>query len=153
MDPKHSGGGKRLPRIAASLIMRFASEREPSFSVQRASLRPPPTPPTPSSLEFVDFPYSSAGSRSKSSDSLVPAPSEESSPSGLQLTRDHMLTSTLVEDDNDSEEECLSLESLNSPSAGDGFLPGQDDTAESSPKRGKRTGGELDLSFNFHVSF
>ncbi|KAB5579329.1 hypothetical protein PHYPO_G00193820 [Pangasianodon hypophthalmus] len=141
MDPKNSGGGKRLPRIAASLIMRFASEREPSFSVQRASLRPSPTPPTSPVLEFGDFPYSSAGSRSKSPDSLVPAPSEESNPSGLQLARGHMVTSpTFVEDNNDSEEECLSSESLNSPSEGDGFLPGQGDTAESSPKRGKRTG-------------
>ncbi|XP_060780949.1 adenosine deaminase domain-containing protein 2 isoform X2 [Neoarius graeffei] len=140
MDPKHSGGGKRLPRIAASLIMRFASERDPSFSVQRSGLRAPLTPPLPSSLEFVDFPDFTAGATSKSPDSLVPAPSEESSPSGLQLTKGHMLTSTSIEGDDDLEEECLSLKSLNSPSEGDGFLPGQGDTAESSPKRGKRTG-------------
>ncbi|XP_017327463.1 adenosine deaminase domain-containing protein 2 isoform X1 [Ictalurus punctatus] len=141
MDPQNSGGGNRLPKIAASLIMRVASEREPSFTVQRASLRPSPNPPTLPDLEFGDFQYSTERSRSKTPDSLVPAPSEESSPSGLQSVRGHMLTSpTFVEDDNDFEEECPSFESLSSPSEGDGFLPGRGNTAVSSPKRGKRTG-------------
>lgn len=159
MDPKNCGGGKRLPRIAASLIMRCTSEREPSFNAQRASLRPPPppppppTPPTAPGLEFPDFPYSSAESKSMFTDSLVSAPSEKSSPSGLQLAGGCMLTSpTFTDCDNDSEEECLSLKSLNSPSERDDFLPGQSDTAESSPKRGKRTGGELDLSFDAHFA-
>ncbi|XP_058250105.1 adenosine deaminase domain-containing protein 2 isoform X1 [Hemibagrus wyckioides] len=140
MDPKTSEGGKRLPRIAASLVMRFPSEREPSFSGQRASLRPPPASLTPPDLEFGDFPDPSAGSGSKSPDALDSAPSEESHLSGLQSERVQMLTSpTFMEDDNESEEECLSLESLNSPSEGN-ILSGQVDTAECSPKRGKRIG-------------
>lgn len=148
MDPKNSGGGKRLPRIAASLIRCVASERESSPIAHRASLMPSPTPLTPPGLEYGDFPYSSAGSESKSNspDSLVPAPLEESSPSGLQSAGGHVLTSqTFVVDDSDSEEECLSLECLNSASEEDGFLLGRGDASESSPKRGKRTGGELDL--------
>lgn len=138
MDPKTCGGGKRLPKIAASLIMRFASEREPGFIVQRASLKPPLTSPGP------EFPYSSLGPKSKSLDFLRSAPSDMSS---LESARSRtQISPTFKEGDSDSDEECLSLKSLNSPSEGDDFLPGQGDTAESSPKRGKRTGGELDLS-------
>lgn len=143
MDPKNSGGRKRLPRIAASLIRHVTSEMEPSFIVHRASLRPPPIPSATPGHEYGDFPYSSARSKSKSSDSLASAPSEESSPSGLQSAGGHMLSSlAFTEDDNDSDEDCLSLKNLNSPSERDSFLIGQGDTAESSPKRGKRTGGK-----------
>lgn len=38
----HSGNaeGKRLPRMAATFMMRFASEREPTLGIHRASCRP-----------------------------------------------------------------------------------------------------------------
>lgn len=153
MDPKHCGGGKRLPRIAASLIMRLASEREPSFFMHKSGLRLPPTPPTPPGLEFGDFSYSSVGSKPMSPDSLDPAPPGEPSPSGLPSAGGQTVTPlTFVEDDDDDDsgDECLSLESLKSPSERDDFLPGQGDTAESSPKRGKKTGGDLVLYFYVH---
>lgn len=146
MDPKNSSGGKRLPRIAASLIRHVTSEMEPSFLLHRASLRPP-IQSTPPVHEYGDFPYSSERSKSKSPDSLAPTPSEKSSPSGLQSAGGHMLSSlAFMEDDNDSEGEDFSLDSVSSRFEGDSLL-GQGDALESSPKRGKRTGGEVDLSF------
>ncbi|KAM9500284.1 adenosine deaminase domain-containing protein 2 isoform 1-T2 [Clarias gariepinus] len=132
MDPKNSGRGRRLPRIAASLIKRFATDREPRFTVQKASLMPLPSPPA---HEF-DSP---TGYGPKTPESPVRAPPKKSSPSAQQVARGRMLTSpTLSVEENDSQEKCLSLESLNSPSEGDDFLLGY--TAESSPKREKRTG-------------
>ncbi|KAK2860458.1 hypothetical protein Q7C36_004624 [Tachysurus vachellii] len=119
MDPKNSGGEKRLPRIAASLLTRFALEREHTSSVQRASLGPPPTSTPPD--------HSSAGSGSKSPDSLVPDASEES------LVPDASEES-LVPDA--SEESHSSFET-------DGFASGWLNTAESSPERGKHSGGSF----------
>ncbi|KAF7706349.1 adenosine deaminase domain-containing protein 2 isoform X1 [Silurus meridionalis] len=136
MDHRNSGGGKHLPRIAASLVMHFASEREPSIYMQRASLRPLPNPPTSPDLEFGDFPCSTAGSRSMSPESPVPVPSEDSSPE--QSLEGHVVTSPTFTDK--SEQECLSPEGLGSSSERKCFAPGQGDLAESSPKKYKGNG-------------
>ncbi|XP_072542919.1 adenosine deaminase domain-containing protein 2 [Salminus brasiliensis] len=136
-DHGNSGEGKRLPRLAASLMMRFASEREPTFGLHRASLRPPP--PGHGCGEPPSSPV--GGHRSKTPD-LPRAPSEDLTSASPVTPVGHVLeTAPLMEDeDEDMELDCLSLRSLGSTSEGEGTLSGQGDTAETSPKRGTRTG-------------
>ncbi|XP_062849292.1 adenosine deaminase domain-containing protein 2 isoform X2 [Trichomycterus rosablanca] len=135
MESNNRGEGKRLPRLAASLTIRFAPERDPSFAVNRAGLGVP--------LAGYDgqSSYLAEDFRSKTPDHLVPGASEEPSPPGLQTPKSLMLEpSPSVEEDSDGTEECLSLKSLGSISEGEGTLLGQSCTTEGSPKRGKRTG-------------
>ncbi|XP_066536404.1 adenosine deaminase domain-containing protein 2 isoform X2 [Hoplias malabaricus] len=132
----NSGDGKRLPRMAASLMMRFAPEREPTFSLHRASLRPPPA-----GSEFQDL---LSGCSSRTPDFLLtqtPPEGPASDKTGSPVA--HKLQPPALMEDEDSELDqldCLSLKSLGSTSEGESTLIGQGDTAESSPKRGMRTG-------------
>ncbi|XP_036453313.1 adenosine deaminase domain-containing protein 2 [Colossoma macropomum] len=140
VDHGTSGEGKRLPRMAASLMMRFASEREPTFGVHRASLRPPLP-----GHGFGDPPCAPAeGCRSRTPDLLLPrAPSENPTTSrpGTPVTPTLEPPALMQDEDEDVDQlDCLSLKSLASTSEGESSLLGQGDTAESSPKRGTRTG-------------
>ncbi|XP_017565380.1 adenosine deaminase domain-containing protein 2 [Pygocentrus nattereri] len=132
------GEGKRFPRMAASLMMHFASEREPTFGVHKASLQPPlPV------HGFGDPPCAPVeGCSSRSPDLLLPqAPSENPSTSrpGTPVTPT-LEPPALMQDEDIDQLDCPSLWSLASTSEGESTLLGQGDTAESSPKRGTRTG-------------
>ncbi|XP_076828635.1 adenosine deaminase domain-containing protein 2 [Brachyhypopomus gauderio] len=127
----NSGEGKRLPRMAASLTMRFASEREPTFGLNRASLGPP-------SLQGYGIgPSPQADGRSLTGppDAQCPAPSEE--PHTPEAP-------TFFEDEDEDEEmdqlDCFSLRSFGSTSEREITLLEQGDDVESSPKREERTG-------------
>ncbi|KAI4895759.1 hypothetical protein NFI96_024053, partial [Prochilodus magdalenae] len=140
VDDGNCGEGKRFPRMAASLMMRFASEREPSFGLQRASLRP-----TPTGHEFGDPLHVPAGKcRSGTPDLLLPrAPSEDPHRSRPETPVSHTLEPPAVMEEEDSDMEqldSLSLRSLGSTFDEGSTLIGQGDSAESSPKRGTRSG-------------
>ncbi|XP_022534114.1 adenosine deaminase domain-containing protein 2 isoform X1 [Astyanax mexicanus] len=135
VDHDNSGERKRLPRMAASLMMRFVSEREPTFGLHRASLRPPPP-----GHGFGDLPHAPAGGNRSKTPELLIAHSEDltsfrpATPVGC--AQDPL--SFMEEEDSDLD--CLSLRSLSSNSEGERTSHGQGDTAESSPKRGTRSG-------------
>ncbi|XP_026869805.2 adenosine deaminase domain-containing protein 2 [Electrophorus electricus] len=135
----NSGEGKRLPRMAASLMMRFASEREATFGLHRASLRSPPS----QGHGTRDSCQAAGGNRPRPPDLLVLAPSDEpSSPGPLVLEAHTPKPLSLLKDEDEEMDQldCLSLRSLGSTSEGESTSLGQSDTAESSPKRGKRIG-------------
>lgn len=131
--------GKRLPRIAATLMMRFVPEREPTFGVHRASLKP-----LGPNNEFKD----------------TPSPAKESQPSNPELRHfvdiieeptavgHHSLdvpsleTSPQVED-LDSGPESPSAWSLSSIIGGETTLEDLEDTTDGTLRRGQRTGGML----------
>ncbi|KAK7170709.1 hypothetical protein R3I94_000798 [Phoxinus phoxinus] len=127
--------GKRLPRMAATLMMRFAPEREPTFGVHRASLKPL----APNS-EFKD----------------TPSPAKESQPSDPELRHfvdiekptalGHLtlevpsLESSPQVEDLDSGPESPSAWSLSSIIGDETTLEDLEDTTDGTLKRGQRTG-------------
>lgn len=79
----HNGNaeGKRLPRMAATFMMRFASEREPTFGIHRASV----TPPVPY-MDPEDAPHTGEESKSPSPDLWNLTDMEETSAVGSQTS-------------------------------------------------------------------
>lgn len=134
--------GKRLPRMAATLMMRFAPERESTFGVHRASVKPL----APNS-EFKD----------------TPSPAKESQPSNPELRHfidieeptavDHLtlevplLESSPQVEELDSGPESPSAWSLGSIIEGETTLEDLEDTADDTLRRGQRTGGMLTFAF------
>lgn len=131
--------GKRLPRIAATLMMRFAPERESTFGVHRASLKP-----LGPNNEFKD----------------IPSPAKESQPSNPELQHfvdiieeptavgHHSLEIPSLEsspqvEDLDSGPESPSAWSLSSIIGGETTLEDLEDTTDGTLRRGQRTGGML----------
>lgn len=129
--------GKRLPRMAATLMMRFASEREPTFGIHRASLRPL----TPNS-EIEDS--RSAGEESQSTNpelhNLYDA--EEPSSVGHQTQEVQSLDSPPKMEDLGSASDITSLSgwSLSSVTAPEATVDLLEDTTDDSLTRDQRTG-------------
>lgn len=136
--------GKRLPRMAATLMMRFASEREPTFGIHRASLRPL----TPNS-EIEDS--RSAGEESQSTNpelhNLYDA--EEPSSVGHQTQEVQSLDSPPQMEDLGSASDITSLSgwSLSSVTAPEATVDLLEDTTDDSLTRDQRTGGTPTVDF------
>ncbi|XDV18542.1 hypothetical protein PO909_024207 [Leuciscus waleckii] len=112
--------GKRLPRIAATLMMRFAPEREPTFGVHRAGLKPS-QPSNPELKHFVDI-------------------IEEPTAVGHHTLEIPSLESSPQVEDLDSGPESPSAWSLSSIIGGETTLEDLEDTTDGTLKRGQRTG-------------
>lgn len=149
MDSNNRGEGKRLPRLAASLTVRFAMDRDPA--AHRAVFGVPL-----SGSDRQSF-YMAEGFTSKTSDHKIPGISEESIASELQISN-YSIKSKVepllsIEEDSDASEECPSLKTLGTGSEGEGTLLEQSfGIADVSPKRGKRIGGRLNVNQKGHFS-
>ncbi|XP_030636818.1 adenosine deaminase domain-containing protein 2 [Chanos chanos] len=141
-DQESNGESKRLPRMAASLMLR-CSELEATFS--RANHTP-----SPPCHHFKDAPENGRGGRSKSTAFLSPVLTEETMSPRKETPRaqspDHMSLeppALMEEAEEDTEEDCCeqySLKSLDCSTEEENSLLGQGDMLETSPKRDKKTG-------------
>lgn len=145
VDRCNNGERKRLPRLAASLMVHVASGRELTPGLHRASL----SPPTPVHV-FGEHPSASAGGgRSSTFDLLLPqSASEDASPTRPDTTKALTLDPPALVEDSDSDsdmqqQDCPSLISLSVSSERESSSPWQINSAECSSKRVTRTGGRL----------
>lgn len=128
--------GKRLPRMAATLMMRFTAEREHNFGIHRASFRPL----TPNN-EFEDSPAAGEESQSTNLDLRRFVDIEEPSAVGQHTTEDQSLESPPQVEDLGSDPESPSAWSLSSITEGETTLEILEDNTDGSLRRDQRTGG------------
>lgn len=124
--------GKRLPRMAATLMMRLAPVREPSFGVHSASLGP--------NSEFEDSLSTGEESQTNNPELCDIGDIEDPSAVGsLTLELPSLESSPQVEDLDSSTGS--SVWSLSSIIGGETTLEGLEDTADGALGRNQRTGG------------
>lgn len=128
--------GKRLPRMAATLMMRFTTEREPTFGIHRASFRPV----TPSN-EFEDSPSTGEESQSTIPELHHFVDTEESSAVKQHTLEDQSLESPPQVEDLGSDPESPSAWSLSSVTGGETTLEKLEDNTDGSLRRDQRNGG------------
>lgn len=133
-----SAEGKRLPRMAATLMMRFAPEREPTFGLHRASLRPL----APNS-EFEESPSTGEESQTTNPELCHFADIEEPSAEGHHTLDLPSLESSPQVEDLDSGPESPSVWSLSSIIGAETTLEGLEDITDGAHRRDQRTGGIL----------
>uniref|UniRef100_A0A673HYX3 Adenosine deaminase domain-containing protein 2-like n=1 Tax=Sinocyclocheilus rhinocerous TaxID=307959 RepID=A0A673HYX3_9TELE len=127
--------GKRLPRMAATLMMHFTAEREPTFGIHRASFRPV----TPSK-EFEDSPSTGEESQSTIPELRHFVDTEKSSSVKQHTLEDQSLESPPQVEDLGSDPESPSAWSLSSVTGGETTLEILEDKADGSLRRDQRTG-------------
>uniref|UniRef100_A0A8C2AWL4 Adenosine deaminase domain containing 2 n=1 Tax=Cyprinus carpio TaxID=7962 RepID=A0A8C2AWL4_CYPCA len=127
--------GKRLPRMAATLMMRFTAEREPTFGIHGASFRPV----TPNN-EFEDSPSTAEESQSTIPELRHFVDTEESSAVKQHTLDDQSLESPPQVEDLGSDPESPSAWSLSSVTGGETTLEILEDNTDGSLRRDQRTG-------------
>lgn len=127
---------KRLPRMAASFLRRFPSERDPSLRMHKGSSGP------------FGRDFCGGNTDSRNPDLLGPVLSEDCRPMRSCLAKplqSHVLPDPMLEEDSDDDSDGFSLPGTTPPELDSSFLKlgllEQSDDPESSPKRGKRIGG------------
>lgn len=135
--------GKRLPRMAATLMMRFAAEREPTVGIHRASFRPL----TPSN-EFEDSPSTGEESQSTIPELHHFVDTEESSAVKQHTLEDQSLESPPHVEDLVSDPESPSAWSLSSVTGGETTLEILEDNTDGSLQRDQKNGGLTGVSSN-----
>ncbi|XP_016315931.1 adenosine deaminase domain-containing protein 2-like isoform X1 [Sinocyclocheilus anshuiensis] len=126
--------GKRLPRMAATLMMRFTAEREPTFGIHRASFR------TLSPNKFEDSTSTGEVSQSTNPELCHFVDTEEPSAAGRHTLEDQSLESPPQVEDLGSGPESPSAWSLSSITGGETTLEVLEDNTDGSLRRDHRTG-------------
>ncbi|XP_051551742.1 adenosine deaminase domain-containing protein 2-like [Myxocyprinus asiaticus] len=136
-DSSGNADRKRLPRMAATLMMRFVSEREPTLGIHRASLRPQP----PDS-RFEESLCSGAEmeSHSTSPELCDLADIEDSSDVGHQTPNVLPLEPPPQVEHLGSDTGSPSVWSLGSITGGESTLEGLENAPDGSFRRNQRTG-------------
>uniref|UniRef100_A0A671S1N4 Adenosine deaminase domain containing 2 n=1 Tax=Sinocyclocheilus anshuiensis TaxID=1608454 RepID=A0A671S1N4_9TELE len=127
--------GKRLPRMAATLMMHITAEREPTFGVHRASFRPV----TPSN-EFEDSPSTGEESQSTIPELRHFVDTEKSSSVKQHTLEDQSLESPPQVKDLGSDPESPSAWSLSSVTGGETTLEILEDNTDGCLRRDQKTG-------------
>nr|XP_055056190.1 adenosine deaminase domain-containing protein 2 [Misgurnus anguillicaudatus]XP_055056191.1 adenosine deaminase domain-containing protein 2 [Misgurnus anguillicaudatus] len=130
----HSAEGKRLPRMAATFMMRFTPEREPSFGIHRGSFKPR----APDS-ESVDSPCTGEESQSSSTDISNTADNEETSAVDPETSEILTLEPLPQMEDLRSDSESLSLLSLGEITEGESTLEIPEDDMDGHLRRDQQT--------------
>lgn len=135
-DHRGNAEGKRLPRMAATFMMRFASELEPTFGIHEASFRP-----LAPYRECEDFPHTGEESDSTRPHLCNLADIGEACAAGPQTLEIQPLESLPQVEDLGSDRDSPSVWSLAEITAGENMLEGLEDSADELPRRDKKTGG------------
>ncbi|XP_018950894.1 adenosine deaminase domain-containing protein 2-like [Cyprinus carpio] len=127
--------GKRLPRMAATLMMHFTAEREPTFGIHRTRFRTL----TPNN-EFEGSPSTGEASQSTNTELRHFVDTEEPSAAGPHTLEDQSLESPPQVEDLGSGPNSRSAWSLTSITGGEPTLEVLEDNTDGCLRRDQRTG-------------
>lgn len=133
--------GKRLPRMAATLMMHFTAEREPTFGIHRTRFRTL----TPNN-EFEGSPSTGEASQSTNTELRHFVDTEEPSAAGPHTLEDQSLESPPQVEDLGSGPNSRSAWSLTSITGGEPTLEVLEDNTDGCLRRDQRTGGLNEVS-------